>query len=119
MVLARALLGSPELLILDEPTKGLDRPGAAGFYKQIEKLRNKTGCAILMVGHDLHVVMSASDHFICLNGHIYCSGTPQAVAATPEYQRLFGNGTDGALALYRHNHDHKHDKVDSLTKASQ
>ena len=109
VLLAKALLGSPELLILDEPTQGLDQPGAAAFYKQIEKLRNETGCAILMVGHDLHVVMSASDRVICLNGHVCCSGTPQAVAATPEYQKLFGNGADGVLALYRHNHDHDHD----------
>lgn len=120
VLLAKALLGSPELLILDEPTQGLDQPGAAAFYKQIEKLRNETGCAILMVGHDLHVVMSASDRVICLNGHVCCSGTPQAVAATPEYQKLFGNGADGALALYRHNHDHdhNHDCIDVSAGAS-
>ena len=118
VLLARALLGSPELLILDEPTQGLDQPGAAAFYKQIEKLRNETGCAILMVGHDLHVVMSASDRVICLNGHVCCSGTPQAVAATPQYQKLFGHGADGALALYQHNHDHNHDCIDVSAKAS-
>ena len=109
VLLAKALLGSPEMLLLDEATQGLDQPGAAEFYKQIEKLREETGCAILMISHDLHVVMSASDRVICLNGHICCSGTPQAVAATPEYKELFGADTDGALALYRHNHDHKHD----------
>ena len=118
VLLAKALLGSPELLILDEPTQGLDQPGAAAFYKQIGKLRNETGCAILMVGHDLHVVMSASDRVICLNGHVCCSGTPQAVAATPEYQKLFGNGADGALALYQHNHDHTHDCIDVSAGAS-
>lgn len=120
VLLAKALLGSPELLILDEPTQGLDQPGAAAFYKQIEKLRNETGCAILMVGHDLHVVMSASDRVICLNGHVCCSGTPQAVAARPEYQKLFGNAADGALALYRHNHDHdhNHDCIDVSAGAS-
>lgn len=109
VLLAKALLGSPAMLLLDEATQGLDQPGAAEFYKQIEKLREETGCAILMISHDLHVVMSASDRVICLNGHICCSGTPQAVAATPEYKELFGADTDGALALYRHNHDHKHD----------
>ena len=112
VLLAKALLGSPEMLLLDEATQGLDQPGAAEFYKQIEKLREETGCAILMISHDLHVVMSASDRVICLNGHICCSGTPQAVAATPEYKELFGADTDGALALYRHNHDHKHDHND-------
>lgn len=112
VLLARALLGSPEILILDEATQSLDQPAAAEFYKQIEKVREETGCAILMISHDLHVVMSASDRVICLNGHICCSGTPQAVAATPEYQELFGADTDGALALYRHHHDHKHDHND-------
>jgi len=123
VLLARALLGSPEMLILDEATQGLDQPGAAEFYKQIEKLRKETGCAILMISHDLHVVMSASDRVICLNGHICCSGSPQAVAATPEYQELFGADTDGALALYRHKHDHKHDsdeiKSTNLTEAAR
>ena len=118
VLLARALLGSPEILILDEATQGLDQPGAAEFYKQIEKLRQTTGCAILMISHDLHVVMSASDRVICLNGHICCSGTPQAVAATPEYQELFGADTDGALALYRHNHDHKHDHNHNSSKSA-
>ncbi|KAF0677530.1 metal ABC transporter ATP-binding protein [Profundibacterium mesophilum] len=109
VLLARALLGDPQLLILDEPTTGLDQPGAAEFYRRIETLRAARGCAVLMVSHDLHVVMSASDRVICLNGHICCSGSPQAVASAPEYRALFGTGTGGALALYRHSHDHSHD----------
>ncbi len=109
VLLARALLGSPEILILDEATQGLDQPGSAAFYRQIEDVRRNTGCAILMISHDLHVVMSASDRVVCLNGHVCCAGTPSAVASTPEYKELFGAGTDGALALYRHDHDHKHD----------
>ena len=117
VLLARALLGSPQVLVLDEATQGLDQPGAANFYKQIEKLREETGCAVLMISHDLHVVMSASDRVICLNGHICCSGTPQSVVATPEYQELFGTGTDGALALYRHSHDHEHASPTSNSEA--
>ena len=117
VLLARALLGSPQVLVLDEATQGLDQPGAANFYKQIEKLREETGCAVLMISHDLHVVMSASDRVICLNGHICCSGTPQSVVATPEYQELFGTGTDGALALYRHSHDHEHASLTSNSEA--
>jgi zinc transport system ATP-binding protein len=108
VLLARALLGSPEILILDEATQGLDQPGSAAFYRQIEDVRHNTGCAVLMISHDLHVVMSASDRVVCLNGHVCCSGTPSAVASTPEYKELFGAGTDGALALYRHDHDHEH-----------
>ena len=109
VLLARALLGSPDLLILDEPTQGLDQPGEAAFYRQIEEVRRETGVAILMVSHDLHVVMAASDRVLCLNGHVCCEGAPEIVASAPEYRALFGSGTQGTLALYRHQHDHHHD----------
>jgi zinc transport system ATP-binding protein len=108
VLLARALLARPEILILDEPTQGLDQPGAAAFYRLIEEVRNETGAAVLMVSHDLHVVMSASDRVICLNVHVCCEGTPTVVSAAPEYRALFGLGTKGALALYRHEHNHAH-----------
>ena len=108
VLLARALIGSPELLLLDEATQGLDQPGSADFYRLIEEVRQDLGCAILMVSHELHVVMAASDRVICLNGHVCCHGTPEHVASAPEYRALFGSGTKGALALYRHEHDHAH-----------
>lgn len=109
VLLARALLSDPDLLILDEPTQGLDQPGIAGFYRLIDEVRRERGCGVLMVGHDLHVVMSASDRVICLNGHVCCEGTPQVVSTAPEYRALFGLGSGGALALYQHVHDHSHD----------
>ena len=109
VMLARALIGKPQLLLLDEATQGLDQPGSAAFYRQIEAVRSDTGCAVLMISHELHVVMSASDRVICLNGHVCCEGTPDIVASAPEYRALFGTGTGGALALYRHDHDHGHD----------
>lgn len=108
-MLARALLTDPELLVLDEPTQGLDQQGEAAFYRLIEELRLETGAGVLMVSHDLHVVMAASDRVICLNGHICCQGAPQVVSSAPEYRALFGLGTQGALALYQHAHDHSHD----------
>ena len=108
VLLARALLGTPDILILDEPTQGLDQPGAAAFYRQIETVRRDLGVAVLMVSHDLHVVMAASDRVLCLNGHVCCEGRPEVVADAPEYRALFGTGTQGALALYRHDHDHAH-----------
>jgi zinc transport system ATP-binding protein len=108
VLLARALLGGPQVLVLDEPTQGLDQPGEAAFYRLIEEVRADTGCAVLMVSHDLHVVMAASDRVICLNGHVCCEGAPHLVASAPEYRALFGLGTKGALALYRHDHDHDH-----------
>lgn len=109
VLLARALLDRPDILMLDEPTQGLDQRGSAAFYLKIAEIRRETGCAVLMVSHELHVVMSASDRVICLNGHVCCSGTPEVVASAPEYRALFGTGTQGALALYRHTHDHGHD----------
>lgn len=109
VLLARALLCDPQLLILDEATQGLDQPGSAAFYQRIEKVRQDLGCAVLMVSHELHVVMAASDRVICLNGHVCCEGAPEHVASAPEYRALFGTGTQGALALYRHEHNHSHD----------
>lgn len=109
VLLARALLARPDILILDEPTQGLDQPGVAAFYRLLVDLRAETGCAVLLVSHDLHVVMAASDRVICLNGHVCCEGTPSVVSAAPEYRALFGLGTGGALALYQHAHDHDHE----------
>ena len=109
VLLARAVLNEPDILVLDEATQGLDQQGSANFYQQIESLRNDLGCAVLMVSHELHVVMSASDRVICLNGHVCCEGAPDIVSSKPEYRALFGTGTQGTLALYRHVHDHSHE----------
>ena len=109
VLLARALLEKPDLLLLDEPTQGLDQPGSAAFYRQVEQIREQLGCAVVMVSHELHVVMSASDRVVCLNGHVCCQGHPEVVAQAAEYRALFGTGTAGALALYRHEHSHRHD----------
>ena len=107
-LLAEAVLRKPQLLVLDEAAQGLDQLGVAAFYRLVEELRAELGCGVLMVSHDLHVVMAASDRVICLNGHVCCEGTPTVVSAAPEYRALFGFGTQGALALYRHDHDHEH-----------
>ena len=112
VLLARALAGDPQLLVLDEPTQGLDQPGTAAFYRLIEEVRRAIGCAVLSVSHDLHVVMSASDRVVCLNGHVCCEGTPSVVSNAPEYRALFGLGSQGALALYQHHHDHGADHPD-------
>ncbi|MFT3972653.1 MAG: metal ABC transporter ATP-binding protein [Amaricoccus sp.] len=108
-LLAHAVLRAPQVLVLDEPAQGLDQPGEARLYGLVAELRAEIGCAVLMVSHDLHVVMAASDRVICLNGHVCCEGTPMVVSAAPAYRALFGHGTHGALALYRHDHDHGHD----------
>ncbi|PIB23160.1 zinc ABC transporter ATP-binding protein ZnuC [Amylibacter kogurei] len=109
VLLARALLCEPDVLLLDEPTQGLDQPGSARFYELIAEIRAELNCAVVMVSHELHVVMSASDRVVCLNGHVCCHGTPETVSNAPEYRALFGAQTGGALALYRHEHDHGHD----------
>ena len=107
VLLGHALMNEPDVLLLDEATRGLDQPGAAAFYKKIEEIRDSTGCAILMISHDLHVVMSASNRVICLNGHICCQGEPNSVASSPEYKAMFGSKVEGTLALYQHNHSRK------------
>ena len=112
VLLARALVNKPDVLLLDEATRGLDQPGSAAFYKKIEEIRNTTGCAILMISHDLHVVMSASNRVICLNGHICCQGEPQSVASSPEYKAMFGSNVDGTLALYQHNHINDNNQIE-------
>ncbi len=99
VLLSRALIDKPDLLLLDEATRGLDQPGAAAFYRKIESIKNDTGCAILMISHDLHVVMGASDRVICLNGHICCQWAPDSVASSPEYKALFESDVDGTFAL--------------------
>ncbi len=112
VLLCRALFKKPDILIMDEPTQGLDHLGTIGFYQHVLALREQLGCAILMVSHELHVVMSESDRVICLNGHICCQGTPQQVANNPEYLAMFGQDAAGTMAIYHHQHDHHHDSED-------
>lgn len=107
-LLARAMVRRPDLLILDEPVQGVDFNGEVVLYGLIKKIRDETGCGILLISHDLHVVMAETDTVICLNGHVCCRGTPQSVAENPEYRRLFGGRAAGALAVYSHQHDHTH-----------
>ena len=109
VLLASALTSRPELLVLDEANQGLDHLGSVSFYQQIEEVCRELGCAILMVSHDLHVVMAASDRVLCLNSHICCEGSPEHVAQSPEYHSLFGKQSLGTMAIYRHDHDHDHD----------
>lgn len=107
--LARALVGAPALLVLDEPAQAVDYAGELQLYELIADIRRRRGCGILMISHDLHIVLGASDRVLCLNGHICCEGVPETVASHPEYARLFGREAGRAVAVYRHRHDHEHD----------
>ena len=108
VLLARAIARKPELLVLDEPVQGVDFTGEIALYDLIGKIRETHDCGILLISHDLHVVMAATDKVICLNGHVCCSGTPTVVAASPEYKALFGARAASTLAVYEHSHDHTH-----------
>lgn len=108
VLLARAMARKPDLLVLDEPVQGVDYSGEIALYKLIKDIRDQLNCGILLVSHDLHVVMAATDQVICLNGHICCAGTPSKVVTSTEYQTLFGVKADPTLALYEHHHDHTH-----------
>ena len=108
VLLARAILRSPEFLVLDEPVQGVDYNGEIALYKLIEDIRNRLNCGVLLISHDLHVVMSKTDRVICLNGHICCHGTPASVASSDAFKSLFGTQATHGLALYEHRHDHEH-----------
>jgi zinc transport system ATP-binding protein len=108
VLLARALLREPQLLVLDEPVQGVDVSGQAELYRLISQLRDRLGCGVLMVSHDLHLVMSATDQVICLNQHVCCSGHPEQVSGDPAFLELFGQDAR-SLAVYHHHHDHAHD----------
>jgi len=107
-LLARAIVRKPDLLVLDEPVQGVDFSGEIALYDLIISIRNRTGCGILLISHDLHVVMAETDTVVCLNGHVCCRGTPQSVSQSAEYQKLFGARASQTLALYSHHHDHTH-----------
>lgn len=109
VLLARALLNQPQVLVLDEPTQGVDVNGQVALYDLIDQLRNELNCAVLMVSHDLHLVMAKTDEVLCLNQHICCSGTPEVVSKHPEFISMFGSRGAEQLAIYRHHHNHRHD----------
>ena len=108
VLLARALLRNPELLVLDEPIQNVDINGQTELYRLIMKIRDNRGCGVLMISHDLHLVMAFTDLVVCLNKHICCSGHPEAVSKHPEYLALFGKQAAESLAVYTHRHDHVH-----------
>ncbi len=114
VLLARAISKKPELLVLDEPVQGVDFTGEIALYKLIKEISDKLNCGILLISHDLHTVMSATDHVVCLNGHVCCSGSPIDVAKNNEYKALFGDQASQILSRYEHKHDHVHSNDGSI-----
>lgn len=116
VLIARAIAKKPDFLVLDEPVQGVDFKGEIEIYKLIKSISESRGCGILLISHDLHVVMSATDYVICLNGHICCSGPPKKVATSIEYKNLFGDRASKMLSIYEHRHDHTH-SIDGAIKS--
>ena len=116
VLLARAISKKPELLVLDEPVQGVDFTGEIALYELIKKISDELNCGILLISHDLHTVMSATDHVVCLNGHVCCSGTPLDVAKDKEYKALFGEQASQILSVYEHKHDHVHSNDGDIKK---
>ena len=116
VLIARAIANQPDVLVLDEPVQGVDFKGEIALYELIKKISEKLNCGILLISHDLHVVMSATDFVVCLNGHVCCSGTPQVVAKNNEYQELFGDRASTILSIYEHKHDHTHSQDGTIKR---
>ena len=116
VLLARAISKKPELLVLDEPVQGVDFTGEIALYELIKKISEKLNCGILLISHDLHTVMSATDYVVCLNGHVCCSGSPKEVAKNNEYKALFGEQAAQTLSIYEHKHDHVHTSDGDIKK---
>ncbi len=119
VLLARALLGSPDLLVLDEPLRGVDFSGQLTLFQLIADMRPRRGYGVLMVSHDLHLVMAGTDSVVCLNHHVCCSGAPESVSLHPEYLALFGPKAAEGLAVYTHAHDHHHDLSGAVVSLSE
>ena len=116
VLLARAISKKPEFLVLDEPVQGVDFTGEIALYELIKKISDELNCGILLISHDLHTVMTATDHVVCLNGHVCCSGTPIDVAKNNEYKALFGEQASQILTRYEHKHDHVHNNDGEIKK---
>ena len=116
VLLARAISRNPDLLVLDEPVQGVDFTGEIALYELIKKISDTLNCGILLISHDLHTVMSATDHVVCLNGHVCCSGSPSDVARNNEYKALFGEQASQTLSIYEHKHDHVHSNDGEVKK---
>ena len=116
VLIARAISKKPELLVLDEPVQGVDYTGEIALYELIKKISDTLNCGILLISHDLHTVMKATDHVVCLNGHVCCSGSPIDVARNNEYKTLFGEQASQILSVYEHKHDHEHSHKGEIKK---
>ena len=116
VLIARAIAKKPDLLVLDEPVQGVDFNGEIALYNLIKEISVNLNCGILLISHDMHFVMSTTDHVICLNGHICCSGSPSNVVKNPEYIKLFGEHISETLSYYQHQHDHSHNHDGSISK---
>jgi zinc transport system ATP-binding protein len=109
VLLTRALLNKPNILILDEPAQNLDVDGQMQLYKMIQDIHQKQNCAVLMVSHDLHRVMKESTQVLCLYHHICCEGLPESILKDEQFNDLFADQIHDLMATYEHHHNHHHE----------
>ncbi|TSC76291.1 MAG: ABC transporter [Parcubacteria group bacterium Gr01-1014_31] len=92
LLIANALMGEPELLLLDEPTAGVDVAGERGFYELVAHLHRSHQMTVLMVSHDLAMVARQATKIICLNRELVCFGPPAQAIAPDVLRQLYGEG---------------------------
>jgi zinc transport system ATP-binding protein len=90
--IARALVGDPRLLLLDEPSTGIDAVGQESFYQLLEALRDRLSLAVIMVSHDIGVVTSHTDRIACLNREIHYHGEPDGCLNREILEKTYGTG---------------------------